>query len=131
MAALCSGIALPSAFAMDSTTQPSVDQQLLNKIDSLQSQVNQLKAQVRHQQEQQDATSDAKVLQEIQDDATKHSQFMDSLGVTAGYANRRFFIQSDDGNFVLRPWVHVQIRYSTSIRDDFFPGWVKQYAKRI
>jgi len=121
MGALCSGIALPSAFAMDSTTQPSVDQQLLNKIDSLQSQVNQLRAQVRHQQEQQDATSDAKVLQEIQDDATKHSQFMDSLGVTAGYANRRFFIQSDDGNFVLRPWVHVQIRYSTSIRDDFFP----------
>ncbi|HWE04922.1 MAG TPA: hypothetical protein VG326_21120 [Tepidisphaeraceae bacterium] len=44
--------------------------------------------------------------------------FMTAEGFTAGYADHRFVIQSGDGNFVLRPWAHLQLRDVTLLRKD-------------
>ena len=119
------GIAWASeAAAAPPATQPTVtDQKLLDRINALESEVQQLKSaqqQATQQEAQRQAANDASTLQQIQVDAARQSQFLDSMGVSAGYANRRFFIQSDDGNFVLRPWIHVQIRDTTNWREDFF-----------
>jgi hypothetical protein len=129
----CTGLAL-GALALSLRVGPArasdaTDQLLLDKINSLQAQLDQLKAQQQQQQKQQQdekqkdqqAVSDEEqaTLKAIQSDADRNSQLLDSLGITAGYANRRFFIQSDDGNFVLRPWIHIQIRDTTSWREDF------------
>ena len=108
------GSAVQRTFADDGTQQ-----QLVNKINSMQTEIDELKAQVRQQQSAVDPAEDAKVMAQIQADAIQHSQLLDTMGVTAGYANRRFYIQSDDGNFVLRPWIHIQIRDSTAWRQDF------------
>jgi hypothetical protein len=40
-------------------------------------------------------------------------------GFTAGFANDRFEIQSVDGNYLLHPWMHLQVRDVTSVRQDY------------
>jgi hypothetical protein len=118
---LSSGFLFETAIAAEPTTRPTnlSTQQLLEKIDTMQGEIDQLKSQVRQQQH--DPAEGSRIMDQIHADAVKHSDMMSSIGLNAGYANRRFFIQSEDGNFVLRPWIHLQLRYSTSIRDDFFP----------
>ncbi|HEX4053812.1 MAG TPA: porin [Tepidisphaeraceae bacterium] len=120
---ILTGLAGSAALAAPSTQPSAMDQQLLDRINALEIEVHQLKAQQRSQQQpQQQQTGDgAAILGQIQSDADRQSQFLDQGLLTAGYANRRFFIQSEDGNFVLRPWVHIEIRDSTSWRQNFFP----------
>jgi len=120
-------LATQTGWAANVATQPStMDRQLLDRIDALETEVHQLKAQQQSQQQllqkaQTPEADSAATLQQIQADADRHSQFLDTAGILdAGYANRRFFIQSDDGNFVLRPWIHIQIRDSTNWRQNFF-----------
>ena len=43
-------------------------------------------------------------------ETTQKSQFITAEGFTAGYSDGRFVIQSDDGNFSFRPWLHLQFR---------------------
>jgi len=123
------GASPPGGRAAESpTTQPGIaNQQLLDKINDLEAEVHQLKAeqqsqhQLLQQQAQKIVPDSAATMMQIQADAERHSQFLDAAAVLdAGYANGRFFIQSDDGNFVLRPWVHIEIRDSTSWRQNFF-----------
>ncbi|MGA2439633.1 MAG: porin [Tepidisphaeraceae bacterium] len=105
------GLAVHSAYAADPTVQ-----QLQQQVNALQAEVDQLK----QQQQQPAAQNEPQTMQQIISDADRHSQLLDQGLLTAGYANRRFFIQSDDGNFVLRPWIHIEIRDNTNWREDFF-----------
>jgi hypothetical protein len=95
-------------------TQPS-QQELLDKINALQAQVDQLKTQT--QQSTADMTA---TIQQVIADADKHTDLLDAGdGITAGYANKRFFIKSEDGNYLFQPWIHIQVRYSLAERQDF------------
>lgn len=107
------------AWGDEPTTQPDVSkeiQALRARIDQLEAQ--QKKQELKHQQEAPQRQQES-ALQAAQFDADRHSRLFDAEGITAGYKNKRFFIQSDDGNFVLRPWLHLQVRNSTAWRQDF------------
>jgi hypothetical protein len=131
---LAVGLTGSIALGASPSTQPAPsEQQLLDRISALESEVRQLKADEQAQKQQPTtaaqppstaaqpaASSDADILQQMTTDADQRSQFFDTGQISAGYANRRFFIQSDDGNFVLRPWIHVEIRDSTNWRNSFF-----------
>jgi len=106
------GFSASSAKAEAPTTEPS-KQQLIDRVNQMQSQMDQMKAQLDTQQ--QNAADDQAAIAKLLADADKRSQLLDvSGGLTAGYADRRFFIGSEDGDFMFRPWVHIQIRDSTA-----------------
>jgi hypothetical protein len=97
-----------SARADEPTTQ-----QMMDKINALQAKVDQLQG-----QQQQTIADQQAVAQQVLADSSKHTQLMDLDGMTAGYDEEanRFFIKSADGSFLLRPWIHIQVRDSTSYR---------------
>ena len=118
-----SGFALAAAPATQPTAPGNAD---------LQSQVNELRAElaaVKAQQaasttrpsDQPSAAEMTQAMHEVISDADRESQLLDrGSDFTAGYADRRFFIASEDGNFTFKPWIHLQIRDSTNFRHD--PG---------
>mgnify|MGYP001205416363 CR=1 FL=1 len=99
-----------TAFAADPTTQPD----LSNRIDQLQAEIDQLKAQQSSQKQQQQQAA----LQQAADEAERHSNFLVSEGLTAGYSDGRFLLCSEDGNSLLHPWLQFQFRDTTSYRQD-------------
>ncbi|MDP9173267.1 MAG: porin [Planctomycetota bacterium] len=116
--ALVLGLAA-SAFGADvaqngPTTQPAGQQDLQAQVNDLKAQV--AKLQTNQQQNQADVSA---AIQQVLADADQRSKLLDGgMGVTAGYAERRFFIASTDGNFLLKPWIHMQIRNSTAWREN-------------
>jgi hypothetical protein len=100
--------------AEPAATQPTV-QDLMQKINDLQTQVQQMK-----QQQQQQETASRKEIDETVDrvleDADKRSKLLADEGFTAGFDHNRFFIGSADGNYLLRPWIHIQVRDGTAFR---------------
>ena len=98
------------ALAADPTTRPDLE----DRINSLQTEINQLKAEqsaMRAQDEQRQQT------QELFKDAQSHSQLLDAQGVLAGYTNGRFILQSEDGKFLAHPWLQLQFRNVTDFRE--------------
>jgi hypothetical protein len=124
-AAAILGMALGGSAAWGADSAPS-QSELMDKINSLESEVKELKAQQVAQQAQiaaaQTPAPTASDMQQVIHDADQHTQLLDLNGLTAGWADRRFFIASDDGRFTFKPWVHLEIRESTSYRDDFSGG---------
>jgi hypothetical protein len=99
-------------------TQPSVSE-LIQKINDLQSQLDQMKQQQQQQQAQQQQVSQQEIddtVDRVLRDADKRSQLLQDEGFTAGFDHNRFFIGSADGNYLLRPWIHIQIRDGTAFR---------------
>jgi hypothetical protein len=100
-------------------------QDLLDKINSLQAQVDALKSQSVNQNAATTAPTQASdeqisaATQQVLAQSDKSSG-MDMGDWTAGYdaASRRFVIRDSDGNFTLRPWIHIQVRNSTAYRTD-------------
>jgi hypothetical protein len=107
-------LAAPVAAAAAPTTQPDLNA----KIDALQTQIDQLKAQQKQQQEQEQQATYHHVLQ----DADTHSRLFDAEGIAAGYSDGRFLLRSEDGNFLLHPWLQLQFRSVTTWREDAKPG---------
>jgi hypothetical protein len=105
-------------------TQPTMAD-LMQQINDLKSQVQQMKQQQTQQdfreaklsQQEIDATVDR-----VLADANHRSQLLTDGGFTAGFDHNRFFIGTADGNYLLRPWIHVQVRQSTAFRDHQQPG---------
>jgi hypothetical protein len=115
-----SAFAVAPLFAADAAAQG--DQPDLNaRMNALQAELDALKAQQRTQREQAVAKEQQSTLDETLKDADRHSRFFDSSGVSAGFdsSSNRFFLKSDDGNFSLRPWFHLQIRGVANERNDF------------
>ncbi|HEX4795980.1 MAG TPA: hypothetical protein VH370_19485 [Humisphaera sp.] len=111
-----------SVRAEQPTTQPSDYTQeikaLRERLDQLevrQKEADQKRVEAEQKLEAQKTESAVKA------DAQHHDNLFDAGGITGGYINDRFTIQSDDGRFVLRPWYQLQIRYVTLWRQDFKP----------
>ncbi|HSZ56576.1 MAG TPA: hypothetical protein VK797_12990 [Tepidisphaeraceae bacterium] len=115
IAGTCTG-----AQAAPPTTQPqqtdvSQELQMLRaRIDQLEKQ--QQEQQVKQQEAQQQATTSS-----VMTDAQHHSNLFDETGYIAGYKDGRFFLGSEDGNFMLRPWLHFQFRYIVNDRKNAKP----------
>ena len=113
------GLRAPVAAAPQSEPQ----QDLSATLEALQAQIDQLKAQQKAIQQQQadqqkEATTDA-----VLKDADRHSQFMQLNNLNAGWSpDYGFFLRSDDGNFLLHPWFHLQIRDETNYRNNVKHG---------
>ena len=106
------------------TTQPTVND-LMQKINDLQSQVQQMKQQQQAQQQASTKLSQQEVdetVARVLQDADKHSKLLDGEGFTAGWDHGRFFLGSSDGNFLLRPSFQLQIRDGTAFRSHQQPG---------
>lgn len=106
--------------AADATTQPDSQtesqQQLQDEVHELRSEVNTMKQQ-QAAGEVPARTSDTTGLQ-LAPGPVKSP----AIGLSAGYFDNRFTLQSTDGNFVLRPWLHMQLRDVTNVRQDFKVG---------
>jgi hypothetical protein len=110
-AAAASALALCSfGVRADEPAQPTTSQE----IQTLRTRLDQLEAQQkesdRQRQEAQQKLEDKVTSDELAKDTTRKDQLLTAEGFTAGYSENRFVIQSDDGNFVLRPWAHLQFR---------------------
>lgn len=103
------------AGAVAQAAEPTTEQ-LLQKIEALQGEVNTLKATQQTQSTLTAKQVDATV-ERVLNDAEKRSQLLQVQGFTAGYNNGRFVIQDAAGNFVLRPSLEFQFRGVGNIRD--------------
>jgi len=107
----------------------SAQQDVSSEIQALKARIEQLETKQKAQQEE-TAKKDQELKQRdeqasfdrVLNDADRRSRLFDETGITAGYKDNRFFIASDDGNFILRPWLHLQVRNSTVWRQDFKHG---------
>jgi len=90
-------------------------QQMAEQLKALQAKVDQMQA----RQDALDKANAQATANRVESDAARHDKMLDLEGVTAGYANKRFFIGSDDGNFMIKPWIHIQARYSLNYRENF------------
>ncbi len=103
-----------AAFAANDPTQA----ELLQQIEALRAKVEALEAKQSAGASgpttaEVDATVDG-----VLRDADDRSRFFDTEGFTAGYSKGKFIIQSADGNFVLNPNLHYQLRYVANARTD-------------
>jgi hypothetical protein len=107
--------------ASDATTQ-----ELLDQVRALRSEVTELRAKVAAPQPTtqpsppmvQAATTQDAINQVVQD-AHQSDELADVAGLTAGYTlDKGFIIRSDDGNFLLHPWVYMQFRNATNYREN-------------
>lgn len=107
--------------AQTSASQPAAQQQVdpADEIKLLRARLDQLEDQQRKLAEQREVS---KTTEQVIQDAEKHSQLLDVGSFTAGYKDKRFTIGSEDGNFTLRPWFHLQIRDVALARQDFKHG---------
>ena len=105
-------LAATSALAAQTpTTQP---QDINSRIDALEAEIQQLRQQradEKAQQQQQTTTQD------VLKNAQHHSQLLDAQGVLAGYTNGRFILQSEDGKYLMHPWLQLQFRYVANYRE--------------
>ncbi len=91
-------------------------QELLERINSLQSQLDEVKS---HQQVRTENPRDADAVTEaVLKDAQQRSQLLAMEGFTAGYTDGKFILRSADGAFLLHPWAQFQFREVTNYRED-------------
>ncbi|HET6246577.1 MAG TPA: hypothetical protein VFE47_02675 [Tepidisphaeraceae bacterium] len=103
----------------DDATQPTTSaeiQALRARLDQLEAQQKLAELQRRQTEQQLDEKITADALNK---ETAARSQFISAEGFTAGYSDDRFVIQSADGNFVLRPFVHAQFRGVVNARQGF------------
>jgi hypothetical protein len=108
------------AFAAEPAATEPTAQELLEQIKSLQAKVEQLEA------KQQAAHDDAEVKQTIEQivaDAEKRSALLmqNDADLLAGHEKGKFFLRSDDGNFLLTPALQLQVRYVANETDNAEP----------
>lgn len=121
--ALVLGLSPWFAVAAEPVTPTDVDSQLQavrNLLDQVKQQEKALaKQEERLEQEQQQAKATAEALA----DADRRTKLLDTQGISAGYVGGRgFFLASDDGNFLLHPWLQFQFRDTTAYRERITRG---------
>src|SRR2546423_6353403 len=112
--ALVIGAAVASVASLALAAEPTT-RELIDQIKQLQSKVEQLEA------KQNKSSADvAATVDKIVEDATKRSQLLQTEGmnILAGHEHDRFFIRSDDGNYLLSPSFELQIRNVTNLNTE-------------
>ena len=116
-------LALAWSYPLLGAESPSPATRNVDEIRDLKARIEQLEfrqAENKRQREQADRARDVNATSEqLSNDALKSEQFLTAEGFTAGYTDNRFVIQSGDGNFAFRPWIHFQFRDVTLERNDF------------
>jgi hypothetical protein len=110
------------ASAAPPTTQPQQQNDVAQELQALRARIDQLEKQQQEQQIKQQQAQEQATVNGVMSDAERRSQLLDTGGFVAGYKEGRFFLGSDDGKFILRPWFQLQIRYVANSRDDAKPG---------
>jgi hypothetical protein len=105
------------ASAGQPATQPATSD-VASEISALRARIDQLEKQQKDQEVKQQQATEQATTNSVLKDADHHSNLFDNIGISAGYKDNRFFIGSDDGNFTLRPWYHLQVRYVANNRQD-------------
>jgi hypothetical protein len=111
-----------SAFADQPASQPQPQLDTTQEIQALRTRIDQLEKQQKDQQVKQDAAIQQATVNSVLADSDHRGKLFDNIGFSAGYKDNRFYIGSDDGNFTLRPWYHIQVREVTVDRKDFKPS---------
>jgi hypothetical protein len=127
------GMAVSAALAQQAPTTQPTQQQLVDKVNALQAEVDQLKG----DQQAHDADM-AAMTKQVVEDADRQSQLLDlDSGVTAGWnpAKQQFYIGTTDGNFYLHPIALFQARYIAAYHDgnntvNDESGWVNGFEIR-
>jgi hypothetical protein len=111
-------LAASTALAADPPAAPTT-RDLNARLEALEAEITQIKAQQATQAQKQAETHTA---DELLKDANRHSQFLDAQGVLAGWTGGKFVLQSEDGNFLAHPWLQLQFRNVTTYRQDAKQG---------
>jgi len=114
-------VLLTVAIAASARAQQPSQEELSNKINGLQSQIDELKEQLKQAQAER-AAEVAATTQAVMRDAESRSHPLSLDGVTATYTDGKFTLRTADGNFVLRPWLQFQLRNTTTYRQDVKQG---------
>jgi hypothetical protein len=117
-AALCAAIATSgAALAAESpATQPA---DISQELSALRARIDQLERQQDQQHLMQTRHEQKTAVPIVPAGTDRPREPLNSIGITAGYKDHRFYIASDDGRFVFRPWLHIQFRDATLWRQDF------------
>ncbi|WP_428936797.1 porin [Fontivita pretiosa] len=103
-----------SGFAADDS--PASREQLLEQIESLKARVAQLEA---NQQQALNAQDVNQTVERVLRDAERRSKLLaDGGGLTAGFDKGKFFLRSEDGNWLLMPGFLFQARHTTNWNTD-------------
>src|SRR5258708_29389006 len=115
-ALLMTGVVAGSAFAAEHT---AAEPALPDQIKELRAKLDQLEARQAVQEQKQQQQEQQATLDSTLQDAEQHSRLLDVTGINAGFVpGRGFFLSSDDGNFLLHPWLQFQFRNTTTYRED-------------
>lgn len=113
---LVPAIAALGCGALALAAEPSVEQ-LQAKVDAMQAKIEAMEA-----RQTSAADVDATVARVIED-AQKRSQLMAVEGFTGGYQKDRGFVLKDtEGNFLLHPYLQVQVRNASTWRENYGTG---------
>lgn len=101
-------------------------QALRAEVGRLRQEVNSLRRQIQATSPSaatQPSAPDAPPFDEALRDAERRESHLDVSGVSAGWSeDRGFFIRSDDDQFLLSPFVLLQVRGATALRQNALPG---------
>src|SRR5882757_5983136 len=99
---------------LPASASPSSAASLQAQIQKMQAELDALKA---REAARENAATAAATASAVESDAAKRGAgpLMDVSGLTAGYIpNKGFVVGSEDGNFLLHPWVYFQPRYTAN-----------------
>jgi hypothetical protein len=118
----CLIVTILSGICVGQTTRPDQTEQLLEEVRALRAEVKDLRAQLNQRlPATQPAVSAAAVADTsamVMHDAERRSHFLEMGEMTAGYVpNKGFIIRSEDGNFLMHPWMFIQVRNVTNYRE--------------
>ena len=110
-----------SALAEDPVAaQPTQTQaQIADEMHALRARLDLLEA---RQKENARKAEVQKTTEQMIDDATRRSQMLEIGQFTAGHKDGSFYLGSEDGNFLLKPFIHFQFRDVTTDRQNFKAG---------
>jgi len=120
-------LALGVAATYSVAAEPPADPDVKDQLKSVRSLLDQVKAQEqeleRKQQLLEQKQEQQTALNQVLEDADRRGKLLDVEGVNGGYATGRgFFLASDDGRFLLHPWLQFQFRNTTTYREKISRG---------
>jgi len=115
------------AVAPAMAAEPATDSDVKDQFKSVRSLLDQLKIQEqeleRKQQLLEQKQEQQAAVEQVVEDADRRSKLLDVEGVNAGYASGRgLVLASDDGRFLLHPWLQFQFRNTTTYREHIATG---------
>jgi hypothetical protein len=116
-AAVAGGLATVPARAADPNQQ-----ELLDRVKALESQVTELKTELKGHESRASSADVAATADAVLRDADRRSQLADPSRLSVSYKDGKLQLRTDDGRFLLHPWLQFQFRNTTTYREDVKQG---------